>query len=122
MKILIPSGLIIIIFSFSGCYYDSKEFLYPKLNSCDTSHITYSICVTSILDNCVQCHSGSASSGGGIKLDSYPEVKKQVDNGKLMGSIKWSSGFSPMPKGSSKLSTDDITILEKWISRGAFDN
>jgi hypothetical protein len=123
MKILIPIGLIIFIFSLSGCYYDSKEFLYPQLNKCDTANITYTFCVTPIIENnCLGCHSGSASSGGNIKLDSYTEVKKQVDNGKLLGSIKWSGVYSPMPKNSAKLSTDDITIIEKWINKGALDN
>jgi len=123
MKILITSGIIILLFAVSSCYYDSKEYLYPQLNSCDTSNITYATCVTSVLENnCLGCHSGSASSGGGIKLDSYPEVKIRVDNGKLMGSINQLSGFSPMPKSASKLSSDDIAIIEKWITQAALDN
>lgn len=124
MKILIPTVIIILLFSMSSCYYDSKEFLYPKLNpSCDTANITYSICITSILEtNCLGCHSGSASSGGGIILDNYTDVKKQVDNGKLIGSIKWSNGYSPMPKSASKLLSDDINIIQKWIDAGAPNN
>lgn len=123
MKILIPIGLILFVFSLSGCYYDSKEFLYPQLSKCDTANITYTYCVTPILaNNCIGCHSGSASSGGGIKLDNYAEVMKQVGNGKLIGSIKWTSGYSPMPKLQAKLQSSDIAIIQKWIDAGSPNN
>jgi hypothetical protein len=125
MKILIPSAIIILLFSFSGCYYDSKEFLYPELSSsCDTTNITYSGSVKPILDLCQGCHSnGSAASyGGGIKLEDYTDVKAHAIDGKLLGSIKHSGGYSPMPKGSSQLETCKITIIEKWISAGEPNN
>ncbi len=122
MKILMPL-IAIFLFAISGCYYDSKEYLYPQLTSCDTTNITYKVCIVNILDmSCVGCHSGSASSGGGIKLDSYTEVKKRVDDGKLMGSIKWTTGFKKMPKNDSKIESSSIVILEKWISAGAPNN
>ena len=123
MKILIPSVIIILLFSISSCYYDSKEFLYPQISKCDTAHITYTFCVKPILDNCLGCHSNSTavSLGGSIKLQDYADVKTSVDNGKLLESIK-QTGAKPMPKNSSKLPGDEITIIEKWISKGALDN
>jgi hypothetical protein len=124
MKILIPIGILILLFSFSSCYYDSKEFLYPELGtSCDTTNITYKVCIVNILnESCLGCHSGSAASGGGIKLGSYADVKIRVDDGKLIGSIKWSSGFSQMPQGSSKIESSKIAIIDKWIKAGAPNN
>lgn len=124
MKILIPIGVAVLLFSFSSCYYDSKEFLYPQLSTaCDTSNVTYNVCIVTILnESCLGCHGGSASSGGGIKLGSYADVKIRVDDGKLIGSIKWSSGFISMPLGASKLESSKIAIIDKWIKVGAPNN
>jgi len=122
MKIIIPI-IAILLFAFSGCYYDSKEFLYPELTSCDTANITFNVCIKNIMnESCLGCHGGSAASGGGIKLENYADVKLRVDDGKLIGSIKHTSGFSPMPKGASMIESSKITIIEKWISAGAPNN
>ena len=67
-----------------------------KCNECDTTNVTYSVQVTSIMNNCVSCHNASSPSGN-IRLDNYTNVKTQVDNGKLIGSIEHKAGFSPMP-------------------------
>ena len=124
MKVLIPI-IAIFLFAISGCYYDSQEFLYPQLNTlCDTTNVTFTLSVKPILDNsCLSCHSNNsaASLGGSIKLQDYADVKLRVDDGKLIGSVKWTSG-SPMPKGSSQLESCKITILEKWISATAPNN
>jgi hypothetical protein len=70
------------------------------------------------------CHSNSTapSSGGGIKLQDYADVKVNVLNGKLMGSIQHLSGFSSMPKGGGKLSDCNILILNTWITKGILNN
>jgi hypothetical protein len=107
----------------SSCYYDKEELLYPQgSNTCDTTSVTYSGAVTSILNTyCVSCHSGTAPSGS-ISLNSYTAVKAQVTNGKLMGSINHASGFSPMPKNASKLSSCNISKIQKWVNAGSPNN
>jgi len=124
MKILIPTGIIIILFSFSGCYYDSKEYLYPELGGCDTTNVTYSVSVQSVLDLCLGCHSNSnaASKGGNVKLQNYADVKASALSGKLLGSIKHSATYKPMPKNAAKLEDCKITIIEKWIDAGEPNN
>ena len=125
MKILIPSAILLFLLSFSSCYYDSKEYLYPELSaSCDTTNITYSGSVKPILDLCIGCHSNSSasSSGGGIQLQDYADVKSRALDGKLLGSIKHTGGFSPMPKNSAQLESCKITIIEKWITAGEPNN
>jgi hypothetical protein len=47
---------------------------------------------------------------------------KSVNNGKLMGSITWASGFSPMPKNASKMPDCEIQKIQKWIDQGALNN
>jgi hypothetical protein len=125
MKILIPTALIILM-SITSCYYDSKEYLFPQVSSgCDTTNITFNLSVKPILSNhCLSCHSNgtAASLGANIRLEGYADVKARVDDGRLWGSISHSGGFSPMPKGSSKLNDCKLTIVQKWIEDGAPNN
>jgi hypothetical protein len=52
----------------------------------------------------------------------YSDVILRVDDGSLIGSINHDNGFSPMPKGSSKLNLCNITVIQKWIDDGAPNN
>jgi len=124
MRIIIP--LIFITVTFFGCYYDNEEYLYPQLDTaCDTAAITYSISVRSVLDqNCLSCHSNNtaASLGGNIKLENYADVMSRADDGSLLGTVKHESGYSPMPKGASKLNDCSISIIQIWLNSGSPDN
>lgn len=90
--------------------------------TCDTSSYMFANDVVPILETyCTGCHTGS-SAGGGIVLTDYASVKTQVMNGKLMGSISHSSGFSAMPKNSAKMNDCKIKIVQKWIDSGYPNN
>lgn len=87
--------------------------------ACDTTNITYTLTIQPIMQNsCVGCHGTS----GGIALDSYANVKKQVDNGRLNCTINWASGCSAMPKNTAKLSDCKLKQIKKWIDAGAPNN
>ena len=89
---------------------------------CDTSQVTLSGTVKPILQtNCYTCHSSAAASsfGAGINLEEYQALKGRADGGSLLGSISHASGFSSMPKGASKLSDCNISLIEAWIQKGA---
>lgn len=119
---LTVSSVFFICFGMSGCYNDKAEILYSS-SFCDSATATYSTSVTAVLNqHCNSCHGGSASSGGGIVLDNYTSVKTYVINGKLMGSVNHTAGYSRMPQGNSKL--DDCTIgkLQHWVAVGAPNN
>lgn len=106
----------------SACYYDNEEDLYGVSTTCDTMNVTFSGTINPVIQQkCISCHGGSGASGG-VRLDSYEEVKVYADNGKLYGSISHASGYSPMPSGQPKL--DDCTLLQFqiWIRNGAPDN
>ncbi len=108
----------------SGCYYDNAEYLYPS-GTCNAAGSTYSATVSPILSaRCNSCHSTSAAaaSGGGIILDNYNSVKPYATNGKLLGSINHASGFSAMPKSSTKLSACEIEKVTNWVNSGALNN
>lgn len=107
----------------SGCYYDNEETLYPGSANCTVpTASTFSVNVLPLLNKrCNSCHGGSSPSGG-IVLTSYTEVIKYVNNGSLMGSINQESGYSAMPKNSNKMSTCEISTIQKWIDLGALNN
>ncbi len=130
----------IAIFLFAGllltmqsCYYDNEESLYVDvvnpgdtsivvINGCDTVNVTYALTIAPLMSqSCNSCHSGTFPSAG-IKTDSYTELKKYVANGRLMGSIKHSSGYSAMPQGAAKFSTCNIQKMDAWIHKGALNN
>lgn len=127
-RFIIPGTLLIIfVLSFSRCYYDSEEYLYPSLNtSCDTSGVvTYSGTITNILSqNCYSCHSNSnaAAYGRNVKLENYADVKSRVDDGSLYGSIIHDPKYIPMPYNGGTINSCSILLLKKWIDAQAPNN
>lgn len=107
----------------SGCYYDKEEVLYPGSTQCTVPETaTFTIDVVPLLNNkCNSCHAGSSPSAG-IILSGYAEVIKYVNNGSLMGSINQASGYSAMPKNSTKMSACEIQKIQNWIDAGALNN
>ncbi len=91
--------------------------------SCDTLTLaSFTNHIQPILQSaCLGCHTTTAPSGS-VALETYAEIKTQITNGKLIGSVKHLTGFSPMPRGGAKLSDCDIAKLEKWIAQGAPNN
>lgn len=112
-------GLLVV----AGCYYDNEETLYPGSENCQVPDAaTYALHIKPIIDaKCNSCHAGNFASGN-IRLDSYTEVMKYVNNGSFMGSINQVSNYSPMPKNSSKLPACQIQTLQQWIDAGATNN
>jgi len=122
---VIFSSAVLIMASFSTCYYDSEEYLYPQVNNaCDTTNVTYSLVVKPILENnCYGCHSNTSSSlGGNVRLEDYADVMIRVSNGSLIGTVSHSSGFVPMPQGAPKLEECKITTIQLWIDDGSPNN
>lgn len=90
--------------------------------TCDTANVTFSSSVVPILNTwCVGCHN-SGNIGGGYDLTSYNGVVTSITNNRLMGTINQLSGFSGMPKNSSKLSDCDIQVIQKWVNAGHPNN
>jgi len=124
MKSVISIGIIMSsFFLFSACYYDKEQLLYGNTVTCDTSTIfSYSLNVVPLLQqNCYGCHTGSFPSGN-IRMGTYALDKVLGQNGTLYGSINHASGFSPMPKGTSKMTTCQIETIKKWIDGGMLNN
>jgi len=107
---------------FSSCYYDKEEKIYG-IALCDTSNIKYSVQITSTIStNCLRCHGGNASAGGGIQLGDYTVLKTLALNGRLIGAVTQAPGFSAMPKGGARLPDCRIAEIRTWIRNGAPNN
>jgi hypothetical protein len=113
-----------ILFIAGSCYYDSEEALYPTLSSsCDTVNVTFSGTITTILaNNCLSCHSNAAaaSAGGNIMLQDYADVHAKT--AAILGSIKHSGSYSPMPKNGGMIKPCSITQFDIWVNKGAQNN
>lgn len=120
-KLLLP--VLALSLMLASCYNDNKEELYPS-NTCNTSNVTYSGTVKSIItQNCLTggCHTGPGTPSG-YDLTTYAGVKVVVDNGHLLGAINHNSGFSPMPQNANKLSDCTISQITAWVGAGALNN
>lgn len=89
-------------------------------NGCDSTQFTFSGQVQPLMNKyCVGCHN-STNASMNVNLSNYNGVKAAVGQG-LLRSIDH-SGYYPMPKGGTKLSTCEITQVSKWIQAGAPNN
>jgi hypothetical protein len=126
MKRLITyfATIALISFFFVSCYYDNEEALYPILNSsCDTTNVTFSGSIVPILNNnCYSCHSNStaARNGNNIPLQNYADVVARAAS--VIGSIKHTGSFSPMPKSGGLIKTCSISQFDIWIKKGMLNN
>lgn len=102
----------------TGCYYDSEELLYGT-DECTTENVTYSADVLPlIVTNCYRCHD-AANNFGGVTLEGYDRLRTYVDNGQLLGAIRHTPGFSPMPKNEPQLVECNIEKIATWVAAGA---
>lgn len=110
----------VIIFS-AGCYYDNKETFYPSLKPCDSSVVTYSKNISTIMSEyCTSCHGSGPNSMGGIDLSTYAGVSAKID--RVYGCVNYLSGYSPMPKNGVKLDDCRLIQIKKWKDLGAQNN
>jgi mono/diheme cytochrome c family protein len=127
MKLILSIVIVLICFvSISSCYYDKEDLLYgtgnagPCTDSAGTVSYTQKI-VPMLEQNCYSCHSGNSPSGSQL-MGTYAADRAMAQNGKLYGTINHSAGFSPMPKGTPKMSNCQIITIKKWIDAGMLNN
>ena len=90
--------------------------------TCDTVNMKLAANVVPILSaSCYGCH-GNGNGMGGVRLDTYNNLKIWASGSNLLGAITHSAGYSPMPKNGAKLSDCDINKIRAWINRGALNN
>ncbi|HTO15012.1 MAG TPA: hypothetical protein VLZ83_04540 [Edaphocola sp.] len=103
-----------------ACNKDNKESMFPAPISCDTSIVTWSEDIQTIVNNSCAisgCHNRLSASNGYI-LDNYKGVKEIVDNHMFLAVVE--SG--EMPKDGNKLDSCSIAKIRVWINNGALEN
>ena len=114
-------SVITICLLMAACYYDVEEELYPQVG-CFSTDMSFSNDILPIIEsNCFPCHD-ALTIDGNINLEGYDRVKVHIDNGRLVGAITYSPGFSPMPQGKPKLLDCDIEKIQSWVNDGAPNN
>lgn len=113
-------------FVYTGCYYDKASLVYPSDGNCDTTGITLSSDLNSIMQaNCFSCHSSANAPvfGGNYNLQDYNTIKNAALNGKLLSSLNQDGILAePMPQGGAKLPDCNISKFSAWINAGAPNN
>lgn len=111
----------ILMLSLSQCYDDSEEELYPTLEVCKETNISFADDIMPMINgSCIACHgSNAAQDGGGISLLSHAEISASKAN--ILKSI--SPGAStPMPKGTMGMDKCAVQQFNAWINEGALNN
>lgn len=107
--------------SLPSCYYDVEAELYPE-TTCQTLNLSYSQDIVPILqNNCYRCHD-QQNQLGGVLLEGHTPLLKFVNNGKLLGVIRWDTGFPTMPRDAAKIPDCNISMIETWVNDGAPNN
>ena len=123
IKLFMLPAAAAILLSFSACYNDKADILYPQ-QACKLDTITFSNTIQPIVNaKCAitSCHD-AASAEAGYDLSSYSGVAQAVTDGSLLPSLNHESGYSPMPKNADKLPTCNISQITRWVSEGSNDN
>lgn len=122
--------LVILLFCviFASCSNDKADVL-PKttpstagntVDPCDTKDISFSKHIKPLLEKrCNSCHSGNFPASG-YDFTKFDIVKQRANA--IYGSVNYSSGFSPMPKGQGKMVQCEIDQIKAWIDAGTPNN
>jgi hypothetical protein len=84
---------------------------------CATPTPTYTVDIEPIFTkHCNSCH--GARPAGGYNFKSMNDIIRSVNNGELLGTIKWERHYPKMPEGAPKLDDETIHKIECWIKNG----
>ncbi|MBN2264116.1 MAG: hypothetical protein JW735_14450 [Prolixibacteraceae bacterium] len=113
--------VLLALIGFLSCTSHNEEEYFSN-NNCSTENISFSETVFPLIENsCLSCHNSNNSSGG-INLSNFESIKSSAQSGQLLGSIKHTAGYSPMPQFGEKLSDCTIAQVEAWIEQGMKNN
>lgn len=106
----------------NGCYYDVEEELYGGITPCDTTNVSYTQAVATLLDaQCTGCHSG-ADPDGSLMLDQYVPASEAALSGLMLARILLPEGDPDKMPPEGSLSSCHILTLEQWVINGAPEN
>ena len=93
-------------------------FLTSIYISCSPEEeLSYTADIEPLLTSCASpyCH-GTANYAGTIT--NYQDFVDMVDRDRVLPALRHEEGYSAMPKADDKWPSEDISLLEDWISQG----
>lgn len=119
--------LLVCIVGLAGCYKDTEEELYPDWSTpppaggCDTTDVSFATTIKPILDQyCATAGCHNITAAAGYDLSTYAGAN--LAKGRIVGAVKWETGYSAMPQGGSKLNNCQISQISAWVAEGAKNN
>ena len=89
---------------------------------CDSDKRSFEADVYPIIANqCLGCHQPTNNLGS-INLIDFDHVRTFAITGQLIGSIKHTGGYTPMPETALKMTECEIATIHNWIVDGAQNN
>lgn len=101
-----------LFFGFQSCTFQNEEDYFA---TCDTTAVVYSDLTYIFIDVCATCHNSISTPRPGIVMDSYENVKKSFETGKVLPALKH-EGVYKMPKNRSKLTDCELQKIEAWYN------
>lgn len=87
----------------------------PNATACDSSRVTYNTCILPILKQyCISCHAKKNTSGG-VYFDEYDMTKLIAQDGDLWGVVEHLDGYPYMPPVQTKIDSQSLFLIRKWI-------
>ena len=106
----------------SRCTSDNIEDRAGSGNFCDTSAVSFSQDIKSIIgQNCEGCHNG-ASASGGLNLAGHQNIQAAALSGSIMDRVQRPVSDPLSMPLNGPLSSCDQKKLTAWINQGALDN
>lgn len=107
----------------SSCSETSPDDFEEMQNDPQPQVVTYDGSIKEIMQNsCVNCHQNAAPSGG-LRLETYDQVRNSTENGTLIDRITRQPGDPLlMPQGTNGLPQSSIDLVLRWRDGGFIEN
>lgn len=102
----------------------SQNTTCSHICTCDSTNVSFAATIYPVVQTyCLGCHN-AGSAQGGVNLTGYANVLAQVNNSKLMKTIKHETGpgIVAMPYNAAKLNDCTIAKFQSWVNAGAPNN
>ena len=93
----------------------------PILNTQCTDTVSFQTTILPLIEtNCSTSGCHDVSGAGGYVLTDHTQISNHAS--RIISTIRYESGFSPMPQGEAKLSDASVTQFNCWILQGKLNN
>ena len=117
---LLLLGILLMVGTLGGCYYDNEEYLYPG-GTCDTANVGWSAVISPIVQQ--KCATPGCHVPGGTGVGDFTQpsaVTASVNDGSFRASVLGSRTMPP--SSSAPLSNCELKQVQIWLDAGGTIN